>query len=135
MKEKKTENCKSKNVRYLIVLTVNTVLFLLIYRVPLAYAELTDKTFFSFVVMVVYLALLLGFVLAYLIYNRFLYRKGVTHEQLPDEWSAEQKIAFIEDGERRLQRSKWMITVIFPLVFTFMIDAVDLFLIDPFFRK
>ena len=135
MKEKKTENCKSKNVRYLIVLTVNTVLFLLIYRVPLAYAELTDKTFFAFVVMVVYLALLLGFILAYLIYNRFLYRKGVTHEQLPDEWSAEQKIAFIEDGERRLQRSKWMITVIFPLVFTFMIDAVDLFLIDPFFRK
>ena len=139
MKEKKTEfqstSQKSKNKRYLILLIVNTVLFLLIYRVPLAYAELTDKTFFAFLVMVLYLALLLGFVFAYLIYNRFLYRKGITHEQLPPEWSAEQKIAFIEDGERRLQRSKWMITIIFPLIVTFLVDAVDLFLIDAFFRR
>ena len=139
MKEKKTEfqstSQKSKNKRYLILLIVNTFLFLLIYRVPLAYAELTDKTFFAFLVMVLYLALLLGFVLAYLIYNRFLCRKGITSEQLPAEWSVEQKISFIEDGNRRLQRSKWMITIIFPLVFTLMIDAIDLFLIDPFFRR
>lgn len=122
-------------MRYLILLIVNTVLALLIYRMPLSYAALTDKTFGAFVVMVLYFALLLGFALAYLIYNRFLYRKGVTHEQLPPEWSTDQKIAFIEDGERRLRRSKWMLTIIFPLLFTFLIDAVDLFLIDPFFRQ
>lgn len=132
MKEKKAEN---KNIRYLILLIVNTILFLLIYRIPLSYAALTDETFAAFVVMVVYFTLLLGFVLAYLIYNRFLYRKGVTHEQLPSEWSAEQKAAFIEDGERRLQRSKWMLTVIFPLLITFLIDAVDLFFIDQIFRQ
>lgn len=122
-------------MRYLILLIVNTILALLIYRVPLSYAELTDKTFGAFVVMVLYLVLLLGFVLAYLIYNRFLYRKGVTPEQLPAQWSAEQKVAFIEDGERRLRRSKWMLTIIFPLLVTFLIDTVDLFLIDPFFRQ
>lgn len=132
MNKKETE---SKNMRYLILLIVNTVLALLIYRMPLSYAALTDKTFGAFVVMVLYFALLLGFALAYLIYNRFLYRKGVTHEQLPPEWSTDQKIAFIEDGERRLRRSKWMLTIIFPLLFTFLIDAVDLFLIDPFFRQ
>ena len=131
MNDKKPEN---KNKRYLLLLLCNTVLFLLIYRIPLSYAELTDKTFGAFVVMVVYFALLLGFALAYLIYNRFLYRKGVTCQQLPDAWSEEQKLAFIEDGERRLQRSKWMLTIIFPLLFTFLIDAVDLFFIDPFFR-
>ena len=139
MKEKKSKPQStskiSKNKRYLILLIFNTFLSLLIYRVPLAYAELTNKTFFAFLVMVLYLALLLGFVLAYLIYNRFLYRKGITYEQLPPEWSAEQKLAFIEDGERRLQRSKWMITIIFPLIFTFLIDAVDLFLIDALFRR
>jgi len=132
MNKNQTEH---KNIRYLILLIVNTILALLIYRVPLAYAELTDETFTAFVVMVLYLTLLLGTVLAYLIYNRFLYRKGITPEQLPDQWSAEQKVAFIEDGERRLQRSKWMLTIIFPLLVTFLIDAVDLFLIDPFFRQ
>lgn len=134
MKENST-HAFSKNARYLILLIVNTVLALLIYRVPLSYAELTDQTFGAFVVMVLYLALLLGFALAYLVYNRFLYRKGITPEQLPNEWSAEQKVAFIEDGKRRLERSKWMLTVIFPLLFTFLIDAVDLFFIDPFFRQ
>ena len=132
MNKNQTEH---KNIRYLILLIVNTILALLIYRVPLAYAELTDETFAAFVVMVLYLTLLLGTVLAYLIYNRFLYRKGITPEQLPDQWSAEQKVAFIEDGERRLRRSKWMLTIIFPLLVTFLIDAIDLFLIDPFFRQ
>jgi hypothetical protein len=132
MNKKKAEG---KSTRYLILLIANTLLALLVYRVPLSYAALTDETFGAFVVMVVYLALLLGFVLAYLIYNRFLYRKGLSPEQLPSEWSAEQKVAFIEDGERRLRRSKWMLTIIFPLLVTFLIDAVDLFLIDPFFRQ
>ena len=132
MNKKKAER---KSTRYLILLIVNTLLAFLVYRVPLSYAALTDETFGAFVVMVVYLALLLGFVLAYLIYNRFLYRKGLSPEQLPSEWSAEQKVAFIEDGERRLRRSKWMLTIIFPLLVTFLIDAVDLFLIDPFFRQ
>ena len=134
MKEKKSQNCKIKNTRYLIVLIVNTILFFVIYRVPLSYAELTDQTFAAFVTMILYLALLLGFGLAYLIYIRFFYRKGILSEQLPDDWSAEQKCSFIEDGKRRLQRSKWMLTIIFPLLFTFLFDTFDLFIIDRFFR-
>lgn len=119
----------------LIILIVNTVLFFGIYRVLLFYGEKTDKTFGAFVVMVTYMALLLILVLAYLIYNRFLYRKGLTAEDLPDEWTEEEKTAFIEDGERRLQKSKWMMLIIFPLIFTFLMDAIDLFIIDEFFRK
>ena len=135
MKEKQQKNQIVSNKRYLPLLIVNTALFFVIYRLPLSYAELTDQTFAAFVTMILYLALLLGFGLAYLIYNRFLYRKGILPEQLPDDWSAEQKTSFIEDGERRLRRSKWMLTIIFPLLFTFLVDAVDLFLIDPFFRQ
>lgn len=135
MKEKQQKNQIASNKRYLPLLIVNTALFFVIYRLPLSYAELTDQTFAAFVTMILYLALLLGFGLAYLIYNRFLYRKGILPEQLPDDWSAEQKTSFIEDGERRLRRSKWMLTIIFPLLFTFLVDAVDLFLIDPFFRQ
>lgn len=121
---------KGKNTRYLMLLCVNTVLFFAIYRVLLSYGELTDQTFYSFVTMVLYMALLFGFTLAYLIYNRFFYRKGVTHEQLPKDWSAEKKQAFLADGVRREERSRWMLTVIFPLVVTFFVDAVDLFILD-----
>lgn len=125
---------KSKKGLYAILLAVNTVLCFAIYRILLYYAGMTDNTLPSFVVMVLYFALLLGFTLAYFIYNRFFYRKGLVAQQLPDAWSDEEKAAFLADGERRLQRSKWMILVIFPLIFTFLMDAIDLFILDTLFR-
>ena len=123
----------SKKTRYVLPLCINTVLFFAVYRVLLFYAEMTEETFYSFLVMVLYMALLLGFVLAYIIYNRFFYRKGVTPEQLPAEWSEAKKQEFIEDAVRRWERSRWMLTVIFPLVVTFFIDTVGLFIIDTLF--
>lgn len=117
-----------------VLLILNTLLSFTLYRVLLYYAEQTDETFWSFVVMVTYLILLLAFTVAFLAYNRFFYRHGITCEQLPPEWSAERKCAFIEDGKRRLDRSRWMLLIIFPLVFTFFFDTVELFIIDPFLR-
>ena len=122
-------------LRRLLILVLNTLLFFTVYRVLIYYGDMTESTLASFVTMVVYMVLLLGFVLGYLIYNRFLYRKGVTRDELPDDWSEEEKTAFIEDGEQRLQKSKWLMLIIFPLIFTFLMDAIDLFIIDEFFRK
>ena len=115
---------------YVILLCGNTILLFMIYRVLIAYGEMTQKTIFSFVAMVVYLALLLGFSLAYVIYNRFFWRWGISHKQLPEAWSVTEKQAFLDLTERRKERSKWMLVIIFPLLFTFLFDAVELFLID-----
>lgn len=134
MKETQNDATKRRQLRDIVLLIVNTLLFFSVYRILLFYAELTDDTYWSFVVMVLYLALLLGFVMAYLIYNRFLYRKGLTRDQLCSDWTEEQKDAFFADGERRLARSRWMMLIIFPLLFTFFIDVTDLFIIDPIFR-
>ena len=82
--------------------------------------------------LVFYSALLLGFGLAYLIYNRFFYKKDLTPEQLPNTMTYEEKLAFIEDGVLRMQKSKWMLLIIFPLLFTFLLDAMDLFIFDLF---
>jgi hypothetical protein len=119
-------------LRDLLFLLLNTALLFGIYKTLLFYAENTDETFYSFCVMALYTALLLGFLLAYLIYNRFLYRKGLTEEDLPDSMTPEQKQAFLEDGRTRLKKSKWMMLIILPLVLTFLFDAVDLFLLDLF---
>lgn len=118
----------------LVLLCVNTFLIFSVYRILLSYAELSQNTFYSFVAMVLYMALLLGFTLAYIIYNRFFYRQGVTPEQLPADWDEEKKAAFLADGKARIERSKWMLTVIFPLLVTFLVDAVDLFIFDLFRR-
>ena len=73
-------------LRRLLILVLNTLLFFTVYRVLIYYGDMTESTFASFVTMVVYMVLLLGFVLGYLIYNRFLYRKGVTRDELPDDF-------------------------------------------------
>lgn len=123
---------KKNSMRLLLVLVLNTVLFFALYKLLLFYADGTDETFYSFVVMLLYAFLLVGFVLAYFIYNRFLYRKGLTVEDLPDTMTLAEKEEFIADGNRRLEKSKWMMTIIFPLVFTFLMDAIDLFVLDMF---
>ena len=123
---------ENQKLRYMVILILNTVLFLGVYRVLLHYAELTQNAYYSFWAMILYMALLVGFLLGYLIYNRFLYRKNLTVEDLPDTMTQEQKEAFIADGKKRLQKSKWMMLIILPLVITFLVDAVDLFLLDLF---
>ena len=82
--------------------------------------------------MILYMVLLIGFLLGYLIYNRFLYRKNINFEDLPDTMSAEEKHAFIEDGKARLHKSKWVMLIVLPLVITFLVDAFDLFILDMF---
>ena len=123
---------QKKSLKRVLLLALSTVLCFTLYRVLLFYGEMTDKTFGAFVVMVVYTALFCGFGLAYLIYTRFLYRKGLTMEQLPADWSEEQKTEFLADGERRLEKSKWMLMILFPIILTFLIDSVDIFLLDLF---
>lgn len=131
--KKLREMMGTQRFRYFVMLVVNTILFFTVYRVLISYGELTDKTFLAFVSMVVYFALLLGFALAYLIYNRFFYRHGLTKEQLSDEWSDEEKEAFLADAALRMQKSKWMLTIIIPLLFTFLIDSLQLFIFEPVF--
>ena len=131
--KKLREMMGTQKFRYFVLLVVNTVLFFTVYRVLISYGELTDKTFLAFLSMVVYLTLLLGFTIAYLVYNRFFYRHGLTKEQLSDEWSDEEKEAFLADAAARVQKSKWMLTVIIPLLFTFLIDSLQLFIFEPVF--
>jgi len=129
----KKEVLSPRAKRNLILVLVNTVVFFAVYRTLIYYGELTDDTFGAFLAMILYGALLLGFVLAYLIYNRFLYRRGITVDMLPDSMTREEKEAFVADGEARLEKSRWMMTVILPLVITFLLDALQLFIIEPFF--
>ena len=117
----------------LLLLFINTVLAFSLYSAALSFAEATDSTFFSFLVMILYMALLLGFTLAYLVYNRFFYKKGLTKEQLPDDWSEEKKEAFLADGENRLKKSRFMLLIIVPLIITFLFDTLYLFVLEPLF--
>lgn len=68
-----------------------------------------------------------GLLIAYIVYNRGFTRKDVTVEMLPESWSEEKKREFIEDSQNRYQKSKWMLSVIIPLMIPIALDAISLF--------
>ena len=117
----------SKAVGMLILLVVVTMTVFAVYRF------LLDFYYFE-AVLIVYMVLATAFLLTYVIYNRGMSRKGVTPDMLPDEWSEEEKAAFIEDGKRKLERSRWLLIPIFAFFFTFAVDLIELIVV-PFFQS
>ena len=118
-------SAKAFNWKLALIVVVNTILIFGFYRLMLNF-------YYFEIVMGIYLALTAIFTFTYVIYNRGFSRRNLTPEMLPDEWSEEQKIAYISDGAQRLKKSKWMLTIIFPLVLTFMFDCIELFWGDLF---
>ena len=113
-----------KNLLRLLVLVAITLAVYLVYNVFI------DLYFYP--VMISYTVITTVAVFAYVIYNRAMSRKGITEDMLPVEWDIEKKREFIEDGKRRLDRSRWMLVCIIALIVTFVAEAVTLFLLPLF---
>ena len=90
---------------------------------------ITDPALFMvpIVVPVIFWVAFAGFLIAYLIYNRAFSRKNITIDMLPREWTAEQKENYIYDGKKRMEKSKWMLYIIIPLLVAIALDALYLF--------
>lgn len=117
-----TKKPDSRTVGMLMLLVVVTMVVFAVYRF------LIDFYYFE-VVLIVYMVTATVLVLTYLIYNRGLSRKGVTEEMLPESWSEERKTEFIENGQQRLKRSRWLLIPIFAFLFTFAVDLLELLVI------
>ena len=104
-----------------------TLLFMAIYftAVSLPY----ELRYVSYGIMVLYMAALAVFAIVYICYNFAFTRKGITAEMLPDTWSDEEKDRFIQNGKDRLRKSRWMLLLILPILFTFAIDYVEFFFV------
>jgi hypothetical protein len=117
---------KALNWRRVLMLTLNTIIFFALYRVLVA------RGYFVHVFTLYGLALL-GLAAGYIIYNRGLLASHISREQLPDDWSEAQKDAFFADANRRLERSKWMLLIIFPLCITFAYEVIEVMLFPIWF--
>ena len=92
------------------------------------YRTLLNFYYFEFV-LIGYMAITTVVLFAYIIYNRGFSRKGLTKDMLPADWSEEKKEEFLGSAQRRLHRSRWLLVILIAFIFTFMLDAADLFLI------
>lgn len=112
---------KKVRATYLIALVGNFIVFFLLYAVGVNLNAL--------VTFIIYGIVTAGFVFSYLIYNRGLSRLRVTPDMCPPEWDEQKKLDFVADGKRRLEKSKWMLTVIIPLIAIYGYEVIDQFVI------
>ena len=116
---------KPFNWRLLLTLVCNTAIVFSVYRIAI------QTTLFPYV-LGLYLTAAAVMTIVFVVYNRGFSRRGITAEMLPDTMSAQEKCEFLADGERRMKKSKWMLTVLFPLLFTFSYDIIELFVLEYF---
>ena len=124
-KKAKQKAAFRKNRKYILPLILNTVVFFGLY------SFLVNKTDYMMPTLWVYFVLTAGFCFSYVIYNRGFSRMKLTPDMLPASMSAEEKSAYIADGAERLERSKWMLTIIFPLLMTFILDILNMYILEP----
>ncbi len=110
---------KLEKKKLMLLLLLNSVLLLTLYFVGV-YA-------FSIPMEIVYVVAGTALGLYYVIYNKGFTRRGVTPEMLPVTMSAAEKQALIEDGKRRMEKSRWVLTLLVPLLLTLSIDLMIMF--------
>ena len=124
LQEKKSiRNVSPTAMKRAAITIVNTTILTVIYFGAMS----IEQPILSAIVTAGYWLGFAGFLIAYIVYNRGFTRKDVTREMLPDTWSEEKKTEFIEDTKRRYENSKWMLTVIIPIMIPIALDAIVLF--------
>ena len=126
IKKEKRDAAFKKNKRFIFPLIIHTVVFFALYSYLVNVSEAVMMA-----TLWCYFGLTAAFCLAYIIYNRGFSRLNVTPEMLPASMSIEEKTAFIEEAKLRIEKSKWMLTVIFPLIMTFIIDILNMWIFEP----
>lgn len=76
-----------------------------------------------------YAALGGGVAIWYVIYNRGFNTHKKTADMLPDTIPLAEREALIAEGRRREKRSAWALYLLFPIIVTFLIDMVILFIL------
>ena len=117
-----------------ISLVINSAILLFVYYGAMA----INVPIISIIVTWGYMLVFGGFLVAYIAYNRAFTRKEMTVDMLPDDWSLEKKQEYINDGKIRMEKSRWMLSVIIPFLVTFMAEALYLFVwtgwLENFFK-
>ena len=123
IEKKNIKDISPETKKRVAMITANTVLLSVIYFGSMA----LPQPMLSMIVTIGYWSAFASLLIAYVIYNRGFSRKNVTEDMLPDSWNKEKKQKYIEDGKKRYDDSKWMLTVIIPIMIPIALDAISLF--------
>ncbi|MBR3879042.1 MAG: hypothetical protein IKJ24_02855 [Clostridia bacterium] len=121
--KKQLKDISPDTIKRVAILVLNTLILTVIYFGTMG----LNEPLLSFIVTAGYWLAFAGFTIGYIMYNRGFLQKGITTEMLPDSWDAAKKTEFIENVAARSKRSRWMLSVIIPIMIPIALDAIYLF--------
>ena len=116
-------------VKLIVALSVNIIVFLGVFLVAWDCG-------LEWPITLLYSVITLAAALYYIIYNRGVIGKLPTHEMLPPTWDKTTREAFLDDMKERRKKSKWVMTILIPMILVFaykILDIVFLSRISPLF--
>lgn len=81
-------------------------------------------------IMFVYAGLAAVLLVGYVIYNQGFVLRGVTPEMLDDQLPLEEREAMIARAAARYDASRWIMTIIIPLVLAVLVDALYIYVLS-----
>ncbi len=112
-------------VKYVIMLSVNIILFLGIFLVA------WDNGL-ELIASIVYGIITLAAALYYIIYNRGMIGALPKPEMLDPTWDMATRTAFLDDLRARRKKTKWIMTVLIPMIIVFAYKILDIAFFDRF---
>ncbi len=127
LQRKKTRKPITKEAKKTaMLLLMNTMLALLIYFGCIALGF--SAIFFVFITLAAVL------LLVYVIYNQGFVLRGATPEMLDESLPVEERQAMIDKAAVRYSSSRWMMTVIIPLIVAVLADAIYIYFLADLIR-
>ncbi len=117
---------KKETQKRMLTLLLNSALLITLYFF------ISEKLKFPYI-LYIYLAagVILGF--SYVIYNRGFVGKNTTPDMLPETMSLAEKQAFLDDCKARMQKSRWVLLILIPIILAILADVIYLFYLGDLF--
>ena len=120
---------KNSPLKKPLILLANFALFYLLLRLIIVLSERTGLFWIYYLGTAVYGIALIGLFIGFFVLNGYTFdKKMLSREDLPDDWSEEEKTDFIKKQPEKKEKAKNLLLFLFPLIITVAISYVELYL-------
>ena len=120
---------KNSPIKKPLILLANFALFYLLLRLIIVLSERTGMFWIYYLGTAVYGITLVGLFVGFFVLNGYTFdKKLLEREDLPDNWSEEEKTDFIKKQPEQKEKAKNLLLFLFPLIITFAISYVELYI-------
>ena len=120
---------KNSPLKKPLILLANFALFYLLLRLIIVLSERTGMFWIYYLGTAVYGIALVGLFVGFFVLNGYTFdKKMLSREDLPVDWSEEEKTDFIKKQPEQKEKAKNLLLFLFPLIITFAISYVELYI-------